>query len=112
MVDVGRSRGCGCCGASISNGLRPYSMAHNRTVKSTSGTHELPLMLWPTAYLGPEGRLFADEYRGGGAGRSAVSPTGVEAGRVKDLMAGAVLSLGLATVVVGACALWTVLVRG
>ncbi|MEJ2478808.1 MAG: diacylglycerol kinase [Acidihalobacter sp.] len=36
----------------------------------------------------------------------------VEAGRIKDLMAGAVLSLGLATAVVGACALWTVLARG
>lgn len=36
----------------------------------------------------------------------------VEAGRIKDLMAGAVLLLGLATAVVGACALWTVLARG
>lgn len=35
-----------------------------------------------------------------------------QAGRIKDLMAGAVLLLGLATAVVGACALWVVLGAG
>lgn len=35
-----------------------------------------------------------------------------EAGRIKDLMAGAVLLLGLATAVVGGCALWAVLGAG
>ena len=42
---------------------RLYTMAYNRTVKSTSGTHELTLVLWRTAYLGPEGRLFAGVVR-------------------------------------------------
>lgn len=35
-----------------------------------------------------------------------------QAGRVKDLMAGAVLLLGIACVVVGACALWSVFLKG
>ena len=35
-----------------------------------------------------------------------------QAGRIKDLMAGAVLLLGLAIAVVGACALWAVLGAG